>query len=256
MLIVDDERTTRNTLLNHIPWRELGIGEVEQADDGIRALELAKRHSPDIVMTDIRMPRMDGLTFARELRACLPKSKVIILSAYSEVDYLKSAIKLNVVDYVEKPIDLDEVKRVLASAVAKCAEEQARFKENEPPVQRDAAAPLREPGAEGGGLVGKAKRFIEQRACDPNLSISALADHLYLTPSYVCLIFKQETGITINQYLTSVRIGKAKERIADPAVKLHQVAGLVGYTDGKYFARLFKKECGLTPSEFRRTINP
>lgn len=268
LLIVDDERTTRNTLANHIPWRALGIGDIEQADDGVRALEIARRYAPDIVLTDIRMPRMDGLALARELRTCLPRSKVIILSAYSEVDYLKSAIKLNVVDYVEKPVDLDEVSRAVGSAVSACEEEAGRQTRRDAgagwtgtvhakPDAREERGAASAGGAvqEGGRLAAdKAKRYIEQRACEPDFSINALASHLYLTPSYVCMIFKQEMGVTINHYQTSVRMERAKTLIADPAIKLHQLAALVGYSDVKYFARLFKKECGYTPSDYRRRV--
>ena len=117
LLIVDDEKITRNVLLNYIPWSEIGITKIEAAGDGREALEIAKSFKPHIVLSDIRMPKMNGLEFARNLKSEQENCRFIFLSAYSDREYLKEAIQLRAVSYVEKPIKPEEVKEAVKSAV-------------------------------------------------------------------------------------------------------------------------------------------
>ncbi|MBD0378994.1 response regulator [Paenibacillus sedimenti] len=126
LLIVDDEQITRDGLLHYIPWRELGIGIVKAAEDGLQALQISDSFKPDIVLTDVKMPRMDGIQFAIKLKEALPQCKVIFLSSYADKPYLKSAIQLQALEYLEKPVNLEEIKKHVREAVSICLEEQAR----------------------------------------------------------------------------------------------------------------------------------
>lgn len=124
ILIVDDEIFTREGIIEHIPWERLGITEVRQAFDGINALEIASSYSPDILLTDVRMPRMDGIELSFKLRELYPSCEIIFMSGYSDKEYLKSAIKLKAVSYVEKPIDLDELQTSIENAVKSKSKEK------------------------------------------------------------------------------------------------------------------------------------
>ena len=117
ILIVDDEVLTRNGLQANIDWKSLQIKEVLEADDGQSALEMAKKHKPEIVLTDIRMPRMDGVTLAAKLRELFPNTSIIFMSGYSDKEYLKAAIKLKATSYVEKPINNKEVESAIEEAI-------------------------------------------------------------------------------------------------------------------------------------------
>lgn len=117
LLLIDDEVITRKGLLGSIDWKALQIHQILEAEDGLQGLALARKHSPEIVMTDIRMPRMDGISFADRLRAFLPNTSIIFMSGYSDKDYLRAAIRLKAVSYVEKPINNDEVVRAVTEAV-------------------------------------------------------------------------------------------------------------------------------------------
>ncbi len=99
-------------------------------------------------------------------------------------------------------------------------------------------------------VISQIKNCIHARF-DENLTVSTIAGEVYLTPTYICLLFKQETGMTINDYLTEVRIKKAKEFLQQPQMKLYDICFAVGYTSPSYFSRLFKKHTGYTPSEYR-----
>ncbi|MEY8356068.1 response regulator [Lachnospiraceae bacterium 54-53] len=110
LLIVDDEELTRIGLISSIDWESLGIFQLFQAEDGISGLRIAKEVKPEIVLCDVRMPRMDGIRLVERLEKLLPNSAFIFMSGYSDKEYLKAAIRLKAVNYVEKPLDPAEVK--------------------------------------------------------------------------------------------------------------------------------------------------
>lgn len=117
LLVADDEVFTREGITEQISFKEMNISDVRQAYDGINALEICSGFTPDILLTDVRMPRMDGIELANKLREINPYCEIIFMSGYSDKEYLKSAIKLKAVSYVEKPIDLEELEVALKSAV-------------------------------------------------------------------------------------------------------------------------------------------
>lgn len=117
LLIVDDEKLTREGLRDSIDWQSIGIKEVAIADDGVNGLELANDFEPDIVLSDVRMPRMTGIEMCETLQKTNPDLRIVFMSGYSDKEYLKSAIRLKAVSYVEKPIDEDEIKAAVSEAV-------------------------------------------------------------------------------------------------------------------------------------------
>lgn len=124
LLIVDDEERTRELLRNYLPWEEIGIDELETAKNGRAALDIASEWKPDIVLCDIKMPKMDGIEFAKEYRRSDPQCKIIFLSGFSDKEYLKSAIHVKALTYIEKPINLDEVRQAIEDALLLCKEEE------------------------------------------------------------------------------------------------------------------------------------
>ena len=99
--------------------------------------------------------------------------------------------------------------------------------------------------------VEKIKKIVRERYMEP-LSIRTVAEQVYLTPNYICMIFKQNTGQTVNQYITEVRIEMAKKCLEDPSVRLADIGAMVGYTEPSYFSKIFKKYVALTPKEYRQ----
>jgi len=102
-------------------------------------------------------------------------------------------------------------------------------------------------------IVDQVRRIIEERYKE-QISITTLAEEVYLTPTYLCVLFKQTTGSTINEYLTTTRLEKAKQLLSDPSFKLYDVCYEVGYLSPSYFSRLFKKYVGISPSEYRNVM--
>lgn len=116
LLIADDEPLTREGLISSIDWEALGINQIFQADDGIHALHIAKTQKPDIILSDIRMPRLNGIEMIEQLKNILPDVCIIFMSGYSDKEYLKAAIKLKAINYVEKPLNPDEIKEAILEA--------------------------------------------------------------------------------------------------------------------------------------------
>ena len=124
LLIVDDEELTRTGVISSIDWQSIGIQEVLQADDGINGIEMARVHRPDIVLCDVRMPRLDGIAMLEQLEEILPDIVPVFMSGYSDKEYLKAAIKLKAVNYIEKPLNPVEIRDAIMEARDLCLEKK------------------------------------------------------------------------------------------------------------------------------------
>lgn len=171
LLLADDERLTREGLRESLLRAVPGIDEVLEAGDGQEALNLAMEHSPEIILTDVRMPHMDGVTFADRIHRILPASSIIFMSGYSDKEYLQAAIRVHAVSYVEKPVDTAEVAAAVRDAVAyheqmnrsfRYANLQSREKEaqlslllSEGPAERGKGTPSDPASAGGNGAASR-----------------------------------------------------------------------------------------------------
>ena len=131
LLLVEDEAKTRNGLLNHIDWKNLGIDMLQTAQSAEEALELCEEYQPDIILSDIRMRKMNGLEMCFALREKYPHCKIIIISGYADKEYLKAAIELGSISYVEKPIDLEELEHAIKKTVKAVLEDRNSIRNNE-----------------------------------------------------------------------------------------------------------------------------
>lgn len=113
ILLADDEEEVRKAIIRKIPWEQLGFTVVGDAENGEEALEKVEQLKPDVVITDIRMPYMDGLTLTERIRQKYPSIKVLIFSGYDDFEYAQQAIKLNVSEYILKPVNGEELTEIL-----------------------------------------------------------------------------------------------------------------------------------------------
>lgn len=126
LLLVDDEEEVRRGILKKIDWESYGFVIAGEAENGREALEIAERVIPDVVVTDIKMPFMDGLKLSELLRSKLPTTKIVILTGFDEFEYAQKAIKLNIIEYILKPVSSAELTDVLVKVKVKLDEEIAR----------------------------------------------------------------------------------------------------------------------------------
>jgi YesN/AraC family two-component response regulator len=237
VLLADDEPVTLRGLAEFVPWGTIG-GEVGgTARDGQEAVELIAGGPPDIVVTDIKMPRKSGLDVARYVYENCPYVKVLILSGFSEFEYARQAIAFGVVDYLLKPFS----KEALLAAVEKQL--------MKPP------AGFARPARRCGATVEAALRAVHDGYTGP-LSLESIAARIPASPSHLSRLFKKETGEALTEYITRLRVEKAKELLTDTDMPAYEVAETVGFNDPAYFSLVFKKHTGQSPHRFRGAAIP
>ena len=125
VLIVDDEFYSRKGISKVIPWKNFGCEVCGEADNAYDAIDIAISEKPEIIITDINMPEMDGLEMAKNIREKNPHTKFIVITGYDDFNYARGAIKINALDFLLKPVDIDELK----AAIEKCTESIIKDKE-------------------------------------------------------------------------------------------------------------------------------
>ncbi len=123
LVIVDDEKLTRECLLKYVNWNKLSISSIYTVASGFEALDILKEHPIDILISDIKMPKLNGIELATQVRAEYPECKIVFISGYSDKEYLKSAIHLKVNNYIEKPLNISEIENVMETIVHEVKEE-------------------------------------------------------------------------------------------------------------------------------------
>ena len=141
ILLVDDERTERQGIRYLIRKFEFPL-EVSEAGNGKIALEYLQKHPVDILLTDVKMPFMDGVELSQKARACNQKLKIIFFSAYDDFDFVKQALEVKAVNYLLKPIEVDEFAKVIRQVIEDCRQEQQASEEAE--KRREAYLELQE----------------------------------------------------------------------------------------------------------------
>lgn len=124
LMLVDDEQDVRKAILETISWNELGFDVVGEAENGREALDIAQRLNPDVIITDIKMPFMDGIEMVKALREENPITKIVFLTGFNDFEYAQTAIQYNVMEYLLKPISADNLTKTLLSIRHKLDEER------------------------------------------------------------------------------------------------------------------------------------
>lgn len=131
VFLVDDEAIIRKGVKSIINWEELGCTVIGEASDGLEGMKKMEEMKPDIIVTDIRMPGVDGLDMIQDTKAVIPKSKIIILTGYRDFEYLQRAIKLGAFEYLLKPSKIEDITAVVRRAIHELQEDKAKQEEIE-----------------------------------------------------------------------------------------------------------------------------
>jgi len=224
-----------------VDWQQMNCVVVGEAASGAEGLALALELKPDLIITDIRMPKMDGLAMLTELRKRGDGARVIVLTAYDEFTFAQKALRLGAADYLLKPFQ----NRDLAVAVSRI-------------LQREPASGVPTPQSllpdtsmAANKYVMEAIHYIVAHYGDSDIGITAIAGHLCVSEGHLSHLFKKEINCTVTGYLTQYRVHAAMKALADCRLKVYEVAEKVGYRDVNYFSSIFKKLTGLSPSEYQ-----
>jgi len=244
VLVVEDEEMIRRGIVLAVDWAALDCVVVGEASNGEEALEAVERYAPSLIITDLKMPKMDGIEMLQALRDKGNNVFVIILTAYDTFAYAQSALRLGAVDFLLKPFHDGE----LEDAVTNLRRRISSGGKGE--------GPLPIPGLKKGDkskYVLEAMDYIGVHYWDPSISVGVIAQHLGLSEGHLSHTFKKETDYTLLNYLTRYRIHRAMELLRDCRLKVYEVAEQVGYRDITYFSATFKKLVGVSPSEYQDT---
>ena len=246
VLVVEDEELIRKGIVLAVDWAALDCVVVGEAANGEEALEAVERYDPTLIITDLKMPKMDGLELLRRLREAGNDVYVIILTAYDSFEYAQSALRLGAVDFLLKPFHDGDLERAVLGLQRRMTPPGPGGQPSVPPI-------LGLKKGDKSKYVLEAMDYIGAHYNDPGISVGSIAQHLGLSEGHLSHLFKKETDYTLNNYLTRYRVHRAMELLRDCRVKVYEVAELVGYRDITHFSATFKKLAGMTPSEYQDT---
>lgn len=345
VLLVDDDSFVRKGLRSLLPWGSMGFNLISEAENGESAFEIALEQHPDLVITDVRMPIMDGIEFTKKLRETMVDTYIIILSAYSDFEYARAAINFGVNDYIIKPITKEKVNPLIQKVrdIVTDLEQKMKYRsmiinngqievhiknalqnsdkklissffEYELPqmnlriydakdcclllqntlfnymerngYDKNHIAQLRietlkemaevkivgelyshtyhiymknlqfmpVKGYSSAVYVKKIKEYIKENYSNTELSVERIAQVFHLNPVYTGALFKQYENITMSNYINNLRVESALEKLNDISFSITEISKFVGFYDSNYFTRVFKRNMGITPSEYRNIL--
>lgn len=255
ILIVDDHYIITEGIKNMIGKMGFTGYTIYSSETGEEARILAERISPDILITDIRLPDMSGLALIGELKTKVPDVKVIVISAYDKFEYAQKAIRYGVEDYLVKPILRDELYHILNRIISQISGEiyVEDFEKDCEIVQSTNVEDLQSRNA----VIAQVIDYVNANYSRSELSLSQISNLVSKSYSYFSAMFKKCTGYNFTDYLNLVRVRNAKNLLMDFDKSIKDVASDVGYRDNIYFYKMFKKITGITPMQYRKShISP
>ncbi|MFH1361211.1 MAG: response regulator [bacterium] len=227
ILLVDDDQSFRKELSESL--EEYNVIGAANGEEALRILKAP--HEIDLVLLDVMMPGRPGTEILKEIKKIGSDLKIIILTAFSSKDVAIRALRGRADDYLEKPLKIDETKRLIAKVLDK--------KNN-----LDATDTM--------GKVERVKYFIE-RNYHKIIGLKDVAKLVNLTPKYLSRVFKEYTGVGFNDYKLMIKTAKAKEWLNKTGYNVGQIADKLGYENPESFIRVFKKLTGFTPKEYSKS---
>lgn len=258
VVIIDDEPIIVEGLSKTIDWNKWDCKVVGSAFDGDEGLELIRREKPDILISDISMPNLDGLKMIAALKGEFPFMQITILTGYRDFNYAKEAIVLGVTRFLLKPSKIDEVNEAISVMTEKLKEEYERHpellqseKDKEAEASEDEDETLS--SAANSFLVNKALEYIKEHY-DEKLRLVDVADHIYVSQWHLSKLLNKHLGNNFSEILNGIRIEKAKELLKDPSLRIYDIAEKVGFMDLTHFSRVFKRIEGISANEYRNNL--
>lgn len=237
LLIADDEDTIRNGIANYIKLHTDRFSQIYLAENGQQAIDIILQHQPDFMLLDVQMPLKTGLEVLQEAQKISLVPETIILSGYDEFEYARKALRYGAKDYLLKPCRSSEI----LDAINKLIQDHIG--------EEDITD-----GETGEGfhyIVSRAIEYMEE-CYHKNLTLIEVAKKVGITAGYLSTLFSQNTNHGFVDYLNKIRIKHACSYLEQNYFKTYEIAFKVGFRDEKYFSKVFKKEVGVTPYEYRR----
>jgi len=251
VVLVDDERIILEGLSRVVPWEKLGCRVCGTAGNGLEGLEIIRSQKPDILITDIRMPNMDGLRMIAALRSEFSRLQITVLTAFRDFEYAQTALNLGVCRYLLKPSKMDELNEAIHAMIARLDAMPRREESEEAPASEESA----DTSPAGNYIVQQALDFMRQN-CAEHLSLGDVAAHVYVSPWHLSKLINRYANQSFLDILGRMRVDKARALLTDPGLRVHEVAERTGFSDVAHFSKSFKRITGMTPGEYREAAGP
>ena len=246
ILIVDDEFYIVEEILKNTRWEHFGITEKLAAYSAKQARNLIESNPDiDIVLTDIEMPQQNGLELIEWIYNLSLNPVVIVLTGHERFDYAHSAIRLRVLDYMTKPIDIEHFEETLSRAVR----ERTRRKLYPELYTAQHEENMEDPSEQ---II----TVIRQNLSSPDLNRQLIADVVHMHPDYISNLFHKKTGVSLSNYILNERLKASKVMLVTSDLTLQQISAKAGFSSPTYFHRQFKRSFGITPQQYRRENRP
>ena len=235
VLLVDDEIMIREGFKRLFDWEAHNCQVVGEAADGMEALAKIDTLDPDIAIMDINIPIMNGLKVIQLSRIKHPDTAFVIVSGYDDFSYCREALRLQITDYILKPVNYEEFGACIDNLKIALFQRQS-------PKHQDRQEER---------TITLITRYLQEHLAE-EISLSILAEEFHLSAQYISQLFKSEIGVGFLAYLTSIRMEQAKKLLLSTPLPIAEVSEQSGYGDYRVFTKVFKKSEGITPSQYRR----
>lgn len=242
VFLADDEMWISFGLKKLIEKSELPFQVIGEATNGVTTLEELEDKKPDVLFTDIRMPGLTGLELLEQINEKNLTVKVVLISGYGEFEYAQSALRMGVFDYLLKPVEQEQLNVVLMRLLTAIRIERGNTEAEQPEELINAT------------MMKRIIREIKQNYTQ-NVTLSGLSEKYGISIGYLSSQLKSELGLSFTEYITSKRIQRAKDLLADENLSIDAITELTGYNDYFYFTKVFKKITGISPSKYRKNMN-
>ena len=235
LLIADDENLELKVLEKTVKKHFVDELEIFASSNGRKASQICDEVKPDIALLDIEMPGMNGIELAKYIKEKYVECIIIFITAYDRFDYAIEAMHIKAFDYLLKPWKEERLCELINTAI-----------ENVRSMQKT------------DGIVHSQKDIIKDyidRNYKKDISAKDVAGILGYSDVYFSKVFKQLFDDNFINYLTKIRIDRAKLLLKDISFNIKEVGKSVGYADSNYFTKVFKRSIGMSPSEYRSKHN-
>ena len=288
VIIIDDEPIIVKGLSKMLPWEKYGCEVVGTAEDGLEGLELIRQLQPHIIISDIYMPKMDGLAMAAAMKSEFEDTELTILTGYRDFALAQEAIRLGVRRFLLKPSNMEELEEAVSAMTAHLKrqgitgedQEEKERRERKADIKKETAgfkdrtnlqnvqssadiedagnkhaaavddSQIRKPEEDTAGsfVVKKALGYMQENYTK-KLTLTEVADHTYVSQWHLSKLLNRHTGQSFSEHLNTIRITEAKKLLTDPSLRIGDIAEQVGFVDVGHFSRVFKKITGMSAND-------
>ncbi len=246
VVVCEDEPLLLDRMRRKIDHLDCGFRVTGCAENGREALELLAEAGADLVITDIRMPVMDGIELIRRVREQQPRLECALISGHGDFEYARTALRLGICEYLLKPVSEDELQQALVRIREKLDGWRGELKSE--------LAPAEEAGADG--VIEQLGAYIREHAFE-EIQFAELITRTNYHPNYISRLFGKRFGAPPQRYQILQRMNEAKRLLMLlPDEPVRRIAQRVGYPDQNYFTRVFRQTTGVSPQRFRKEKSP